>query len=47
MYLAIPTIVNRGGAREIVEIELSNEEEKKLKMSADNLKEHLKKCLNK
>ena len=47
MYLAIPTIVNRGGAREIVEIEFSNEEEKKLKMSADNLKEHMKKCLNK
>ncbi|SHI92638.1 L-lactate dehydrogenase [Clostridium cavendishii DSM 21758] len=37
-YLAIPTIVNRTGASKILEIPLSNEEQEKLKSSAEILK---------
>lgn len=44
MYLAIPTVVNRQGAKGIVQIELAEDEEKKLKESADILKGHLNKC---
>lgn len=44
IYLAIPTIVNRKGATDIIEIPLSEEEERKLKESANILKGHLKSC---
>lgn len=44
IYLAIPTIVNRTGAKSVIEMPLDNEEKEKLKKSADILKEHLKKC---
>lgn len=44
MYLAIPTIVNRYGAKQIIKIELSENEEKKLKESASILKGHLNEC---
>jgi L-lactate dehydrogenase len=44
VYLAIPTIVNRGGAKEVIEIPLSNDEVEKLKKSAEILKGHLDKC---
>lgn len=44
VYLAIPTIVNRNGANEVIEIPLSAVEEEKLKSSAKILKEHLDEC---
>lgn len=44
MYLAIPTIVNSNGAKQIIKIELSENEEKKLKESASILKGHLNEC---
>ena len=44
MYLAIPSIVNRGGVKDILEIPISKEEEEKLKKSAEVLKFHLNKC---
>lgn len=44
MYLAIPTIVNRFGAERIIEIPLSEIEEKRLKESASILKGHLNEC---
>ena len=44
VYLAIPTIVNRGGAKELIEIPLAIDEEEKLKESANILKGHLIKC---
>ncbi|MDS0524745.1 L-lactate dehydrogenase [Clostridium sp. SHJSY1] len=44
IYLAIPTIVNRTGAKSTIEMPLDTEEKDKLKKSADILKEHLKKC---
>lgn len=44
MYLAIPSIVNRGGVRDILEIPISKEEEERLKKSAEVLKFHLNKC---
>jgi len=44
VYLAIPTIVNRGGAKEVIEIPLSTDEEEKLKKSAEILKGHLDNC---
>ena len=47
LYLAVPTVVNRGGAREIVELSLAPEEQEKLKKSADILKKHINACLNK
>ncbi len=47
IYLAIPTILNRHGAKEIVPLELDKAEEEKLKSSADTLKKHISKCLNK
>ena len=47
MYLAIPTVLDRHGARQIVKLDLAPEEEEKLKKSADTLKMHMDKCLNK
>ncbi|MGL4572334.1 MAG: L-lactate dehydrogenase [Clostridium sp.] len=44
MYLAIPTIVNRQGSKEIIEISLSDDEKKRLKESAEILKKHLNEC---
>jgi L-lactate dehydrogenase len=44
VYLAIPTMVNRGGAKEVIEIPLSDVEEEKLRNSAEILKGHLDKC---
>ncbi len=44
MYLAVPTIVNRHGAKEVLEIPIAKVEEEKLKESADILKGHLDKC---
>ncbi|MDY6012413.1 L-lactate dehydrogenase [Clostridium sp.] len=44
MYLAIPTIVNKNGAKEIIEIPLSEDEENRLKESAKILKSHLDQC---
>ena len=44
MYLAVPTIVNRHGAKEVLEIPIAKVEEEKLKKSADILKGHLDKC---
>lgn len=41
IYLAIPTIVNRAGAKKIVEVDLSEEEKKKLQESGNILKSHL------
>ncbi|GKX66785.1 L-lactate dehydrogenase [Inconstantimicrobium mannanitabidum] len=41
IYLAIPTIVNRGGAKKILEVDLCEEEKEKLKASGDLLKSHL------
>lgn len=43
LYLAIPTIVNRSGARRILDVKLSKDEEEKLVESAKILKEHLSK----
>lgn len=43
VYLAIPTIINRSGARRILDAPLSQEETAKLKESAKILKEHLAK----
>ena len=43
LYLSIPTIVNRGGAKEILEIPLSEIEAQKLKESAEILKGYLQK----
>ena len=47
MYLAIPTVLDRHGAREIVKLNLSEKEVNKIKNSADTLKKHLDNCLNK
>ncbi|MGL5478353.1 MAG: L-lactate dehydrogenase [Clostridium sp.] len=44
LYLAIPTVVNREGAKNIIEIPLSKDEEERLKESATILKGHLKEC---
>ncbi|WP_338626693.1 L-lactate dehydrogenase [Clostridium baratii] len=44
MYLAIPTIVNRGGAQEIIQISLADDELNRLKESATILKKHLNEC---
>ena len=44
MYLAIPTVVNRNGAKQVIEIPLSKEEERKLIDSAKILKGHLNDC---
>ena len=44
MYLAIPTIVNRGGAQEIIQISLADDELNRLKESASILKKHLNEC---
>lgn len=44
MYLAIPTIVNKDGAKEIIQIPLSEDEEKRFKKSAKILKSHLDQC---
>lgn len=44
LYLAIPTVVNREGAKNIIEIPLSKDEEDRLKESATILKGHLKEC---
>lgn len=44
MYLAIPTIVNRQGAKQVLDIPLSVDEQSKLKESADILKSHFNKC---
>ena len=41
IYLAMPTIVNRSGARRILDVKLAKEEEEKLVGSAKILKEHL------
>lgn len=41
VYLAIPTIVNRAGAKKILEVDLNKEEKDKLKESGDLLKSHL------
>ncbi|WP_368253256.1 hypothetical protein [Clostridium paraputrificum] len=45
MYLAVPSIVNRNGIKQVIEISLNNEEEDKLKKSADILKKHLNECI--
>ena len=42
VYLAIPTIVDREGAKKILEVSLNQEEQKKLKESAEIIKKHLK-----
>jgi L-lactate dehydrogenase len=42
LYLSIPTIVNRFGAEQVLELELNQEEYKKLHQSADTLKSVLK-----
>lgn len=47
IHLAIPTVVNRGGAREIVELDLSEDELNKLRDSANTLKKHIDECLKK
>ena len=44
MYLSIPTIVNRGGAQEIIQISLADDELNRLKESASILKKHLNEC---
>lgn len=44
VYLAIPTIVNRTGARKILEVSLSDDEKDKLKRSAGLIKSHLEKA---
>jgi len=44
MYLAIPTILNSGGAQKVLDIPLSEAEISKLKKSAEILKEHFEKC---
>ncbi|WP_194190010.1 L-lactate dehydrogenase [Clostridium chrysemydis] len=44
LYLAIPTVVNREGAKNIIEIPLSKDEEERLKESATILKGHLNEC---
>lgn len=44
LYLAIPTVVNREGAKNIIDIPLSKDEEERLKESATILKGHLKEC---
>lgn len=41
IHLAIPTIINRDGAKKVLEMPLNEEEVKKLKESADILKSHL------
>ncbi|MEQ8196683.1 MAG: L-lactate dehydrogenase [Clostridiaceae bacterium] len=41
IYLAIPTIVNREGAKQILEVALSDEEQGKLEISAHILRKHL------
>lgn len=41
VYLAVPTIVNRAGAKKILEVSLDNAELEKLKESADIMKKHL------
>lgn len=44
IYLAIPTIVNREGAKKILEVSISPEEKEKLKESAQIIKKHLQKA---
>lgn len=44
VYLAIPTIINRSGAKEVIDIPLSKDEEENLKKSAEILKGHLNAC---
>ncbi|MGL4848946.1 MAG: L-lactate dehydrogenase [Clostridium sp.] len=44
MYLAIPSVVSGKGVERIIDIPLSEDEEKKLKESASILKGHLNKC---
>ena len=41
LCLSIPTIIGNKGAEQVLEINLSEEEEEKLKRSADELKEVL------
>lgn len=45
IYLAIPSIVNRNGIKQVIEISLSDEEKDRLKKSADILKKHLNECI--
>ena len=39
MYIGVPAVLNRGGVREILEVELSEDEELKFDRSVQVLKE--------
>lgn len=43
LCLSIPTVIGRGGAEQILEINFDEEETEKLRMSADELREVLDK----
>lgn len=48
IYIGVPSVINRNGVREILELSLNSEEKRKFKHSADVLKEMLDEigCLN-
>ena len=48
IYIGVPSVINRNGVREILELSLNSEEKRKFKHSADILKEMLDEigCLN-
>ena len=46
IYIGVPAIVNRSGIREIVEIEINEEERKKLAHSVEVLKQTMKPVLD-
>ena len=41
MYIGVPAIINKEGAREILEMELSLENQKKLDASAEILRDYM------
>ena len=46
MYIGVPAVLNRGGVREILEVELSEDEELKFDHSVQVLKETMAPVLN-
>ncbi len=44
LYVGVPTVIGAGGTEEVIEIELSDEEAKNLKVSTDAVEELLEAC---
>ena len=44
LYLSLPAVLNNGGVRDILKLDLNQEEQEKLRLSAQTLKNVLKEC---